>query len=181
MRWHQLLDAERTALAIGEGVRLGDLRDEAGFVAIGRVGGIAAKIAGAELAEQLAAFCERWNITLVTWGGSADIDAIIDGWAARHFNDLKLRESEEIQKDRAYLEQLRDELVAAGLTAEIRLLMGDPASTIVKAVADERADLLAMATHGHRFLEDIVKGSTVDKVRHLVKVPVLLLQQKPTG
>lgn len=111
-------------------------------------------------------------------GGSLVLVHVADGWAARHFDDLKLRESEEIQADRAYLEQLRAELAATGITAEARLLMGDPATAIVKAVADERADLLAMATHGHRFLEDIVKGSTVDKVRHLVKIPVLLLQQK---
>jgi nucleotide-binding universal stress UspA family protein len=111
-------------------------------------------------------------------GGSLVLVHVADGFAARHFNDLKLRESEEIQADRAYLEKVRDELAAAGITAETRLLMGDPASAIVKAVADERADLLAMATHGHRFLEDIVKGSTVDKVRHLVKIPVLLLQQR---
>lgn len=111
-------------------------------------------------------------------GGSLVLVHVADGWAARHFNDLKLRESEEIQADRAYLEQLRDELAAAGIGAETRLLMGDPASAIVKAVTDERADLLAMATHGHRFFNDIVKGSTVDKVRHLVKIPVLLLQQK---
>ena len=65
-------------------------RDLTLTLAIGRVGGIAAKIAGAELAEQLAAFCERWNITLVTWGGSADIDAIIDGWAARQPKALML-------------------------------------------------------------------------------------------
>ena len=40
----------------------------------------------------------------------------------------------------------------------------------------EPADAIAMATHGHRFLEDLVKGTTVDKVRHLVTVPVLLLK-----
>lgn len=111
-------------------------------------------------------------------GGSLILVHVADGWAARHFNDLKLRESEEMQADRAYLEQLRDELATAGIDVDVRLLMGDPASAIVKAVIDERADLLAMATHGHRFLEDLVKGSTVDTVRHRVKVPVLLLQQK---
>lgn len=113
-------------------------------------------------------------------GGSLVLVHVADGWAARHFDDLKLRESEEIHADRAYLEQLRDDLVAAGIPAEARLLKGDPATEIVKAVDTEQVDLLAMATHGHRFLKDIVKGSTVDKVRHLVKVPVLLLQQKPS-
>ncbi len=32
---------------------------------------------------------------------------VADGWAARHFDDLQLRESEEIRADRAYLQELR--------------------------------------------------------------------------
>jgi len=101
---------------------------------------------------------------------------VADGWAARHFNQLKLRESEEIQDDRAYLEGLRDALRNKGLTVDARLLMGDPSTEIVKAVETEQADLLAMATHGHRFLQDLVKGTTVDRVRHLVTVPVILVR-----
>lgn len=103
---------------------------------------------------------------------------VADGWAARHFDNLKLRESEEIQADRAYLESLQAELTGKGLTVETRLVMGDPATQLAKAVETEGADLLAMATHGHRFLEDLVKGTTVDKVRHLVTVPVVLVRQR---
>ena len=35
---------------------------------------------------------------------------VADGWAARNFDQLKLRESEEMKADRAYLERLRGEL-----------------------------------------------------------------------
>ncbi len=101
---------------------------------------------------------------------------VADGWAARHFNQLKLRESEEIQDDRAYLEMLCEQLRNKGLTADSRLLMGDPSTQLVKAVETEKADALAMATHGHRFLQDLVKGTTVDRVRHLVTVPVVLVR-----
>ncbi len=101
---------------------------------------------------------------------------VADGWAARNFDQLKLRESEEIQDDRAYLESLRDQLRHKGLTVDLRLVMGDPSTELAKAVETEKADLLAMATHGHRFLEDLVKGTTVDRVRHLVTVPVLLVR-----
>ena len=38
---------------------------------------------------------------------------VADGWAARNFDQLKLRESEEMQSDRAYLDQLRDDLEGA--------------------------------------------------------------------
>jgi nucleotide-binding universal stress UspA family protein len=101
---------------------------------------------------------------------------VADGFAARHFNDLQLRESEEIRDDRAYLERRTDELRRAGLTANNRLAMGDPATEIIKIAAEEQVDLIAMSTHGHRFLADLIHGTTVDKVRHTVRVPVLLLR-----
>lgn len=110
-------------------------------------------------------------------GASLVLVHVADGFAARHFDDLKLRESEEIHDDRAYLEALGRDLTAKGFTVETRLLMGTPSTELAKAVDTEKVDLLAMATHGHRFLEDIVKGSTVDRVRHLVKVPVILVRQ----
>jgi nucleotide-binding universal stress UspA family protein len=101
---------------------------------------------------------------------------VADGFAARHFEDLKLRESEEIRKDRAYLTECCDRLRAAGLTCETKLAMGDPATELMRIAEDERVDLIAMSTHGHRFLSDVIHGTTVDRVRHTVKVPVLLLR-----
>lgn len=101
---------------------------------------------------------------------------VADGFAARHFKDLELRESDEIRDDRAYLAARSDQLRAKGLDVEARLAMGDPATEIIRIAAQEQVDLIAMSTHGHRFLSDIVHGTTVDKVRHTVRVPVLLLR-----
>jgi nucleotide-binding universal stress UspA family protein len=103
---------------------------------------------------------------------------VADGWAARNFKQLKLRESEEMATDRAYLDGLAVELGAKGLTVETRLATGDPAQELVKAARDEHVDLIAMATHGHRFLADVIHGTTVGRVRHEVSVPVLLLKTK---
>jgi manganese transport protein len=101
---------------------------------------------------------------------------VADGFAARHFGDLQLRESDEIREDRAYLERRTGELRAAGLEASHRLAMGDPATELIKIAEEEHVDLIAMSTHGHRFLSDVIHGTTVDKVRHTVRVPVLLLR-----
>jgi universal stress protein A len=101
---------------------------------------------------------------------------VADGWAARNFDRLKLRESEEMRGDREYLERLAKQLTDAGLHASTRLAMGDPASELVKLANAGDIDLIAMATHGHRYLADLVHGTTVDRVRHLVTVPVLLLK-----
>jgi nucleotide-binding universal stress UspA family protein len=99
---------------------------------------------------------------------------VADGWAARYFDDLKLRESEEIKADRAYLEKLAASL--PGLRVSTELAMGDPANELIRLVEERKADLLAMSTHGHRFLNDLIRGTTVSKVRHMVKVRVLLLR-----
>jgi nucleotide-binding universal stress UspA family protein len=101
---------------------------------------------------------------------------VADGFAARHFDDLNLRESEEMKTDRAYLEGLQRDLSTRGLNVEIELAKGDPATELVRMVDAHGADMIAMSTHGHRFIGDVLLGATADKVRHLVKVPVLLLR-----
>jgi len=101
---------------------------------------------------------------------------VADGWAARNFDQLKLRESEEMKSDRAYLDRLRDDLAGRGFVVETKLAMGDPATELIKAADEQQVDLIAMSTHGHRFLADLLHGTTADRVRHLVKVPVLLLR-----
>jgi nucleotide-binding universal stress UspA family protein len=101
---------------------------------------------------------------------------VADGWAARHFDELKLRESEEMKTDRAYLDRLAAELSAASLKVTTELAMGDPATELIRLCGERKVDLIAMSTHGHRFLQDLLRGTTVDKVRHLVRIPVLLLR-----
>ena len=101
---------------------------------------------------------------------------VADGFAARHFNDLQLRESDEIRDDRAYLERLALELSAQDLRVSTELAMGDPATELIRLATTRRADLIAMSTHGHRGLNDLLRGTTVNRVRHEVKIPVLLLR-----
>lgn len=101
---------------------------------------------------------------------------VADGWAARHFDELKLRESEEMRADREYLAGIEQTLQGEGFTVRTLLAKGDPATELIRVSQAEQSDLIAMATHGHRFLADMVKGTTVDRVRHLVKIPVLLLR-----
>ncbi len=101
---------------------------------------------------------------------------VADGWAARAYNELKLRESEEIRDDREYLAHLCDQMVQHGFQTRARLAMGDPATELVKVAAEEGVDLIAMSTHGHRFLNDLLHGSTADRVRHNVEIPVLMVR-----
>jgi nucleotide-binding universal stress UspA family protein len=101
---------------------------------------------------------------------------VADGWVARNFDRLNLRESDEMKSDRAYLDRMKSELAAQGLPVHTHLAMGDPSDEIIRVAEEQHADLIAMSTHGHRFLSDLIHGTTADRVRHLVKVPVLLLR-----
>ena len=103
---------------------------------------------------------------------------VADGWAARNYNQLQLRESEEMKADRAYLAELQQELTGKGFSVETRLAAGDPADELIRVAGVEKVDMIAMTTHGHRFLSDVIHGTTADKVRHLVKIPVLLLRAR---
>lgn len=103
---------------------------------------------------------------------------VADGWAARNYEQLKLRESEEMQRDQAYLTSLENELRAEGFEVSSVLAMGEPATEIIKLARTQPVELIAMSTHGHRFISDLLYGSTADKVRHEVDVPVLLLKVK---
>lgn len=101
---------------------------------------------------------------------------VADGWVARNFDQLQLRESEEMRTDREYLERLQRDLTARGLIVQTELGMGDPASELIRTAEARGVDLIAMSTHGHRFIADMLYGATADRVRHLVKIPVLLLK-----
>ncbi len=103
---------------------------------------------------------------------------VADGWAARNYDQLALRESEEMKDDRAYLESMAGGVRSSGLRADCLLAMGDPATEIVRVAEQEQVDLIAMATHGHRFLADVLKGATADRVRHLSHVPVLMVRHE---
>jgi len=112
----------------------------------------------------------------VQMGSELHLVHVADGWAARNFDQLQLRESEEMKDDRDYLAQLAADLTARGLKVSTELAMGDPADELIRLAEERHVDLLAMSTHGHRFLNDLVRGTTVNRVRHLVKVPVLLVR-----
>ena len=109
-------------------------------------------------------------------GASLVLIHVADGWAARNIRHLDLRESEEMREDRAYLDRLAAELAAAGLHAEALLATGEPAKEISAAAEREGCDLIAMATHGHRLIGDVVYGSVAHGVRHRSLVPVLMVR-----
>jgi nucleotide-binding universal stress UspA family protein len=101
---------------------------------------------------------------------------VADGWVARNFEQLTLAESEEMKTDRAYLESVTRQLREQGLSVSAHLAMGDPPREILKTAEKQRCDLIAMTSHGHRLLGDLIYGSTIHEVRHSTSIPVLLVR-----
>ena len=114
-------------------------------------------------------------------GSSVLLIHVADGWAARNISQLKLRESEEMKKDREYIERVSSELEEAGIDADALLASGDPAREISAAAVREGCDLIAMATHGHKFIGDMIHGSVSHTVRHASTIPILLVRGNSRG
>jgi universal stress protein A len=109
-------------------------------------------------------------------GATVILIHVADGWAARNIKQLDLRESEEMREDRDYLEKVAAGFVSNGVRAEALLATGDPATEVTAAAEREKCDLIAMATHGHKLIGDVIHGSVANAVRHKSMVPVLLVR-----
>lgn len=101
------------------------------------------------------------------------------GWKAHWQRDLNLTDSDEMQEDRAYLHKVENELRQEGFLVESRHSTGNPANAILRTAREENCDLIAMTTHGHRWLSDLLYGTTISKVRHETEVPVFLVKGRP--
>ena len=101
---------------------------------------------------------------------------VADGWAARTYGPDAV--SREITEDTAYLHRVQSEFQLEGIPADAELAYGDPAEQIVNWIENKGCDLVAMSTHGHRFLADLFLGATASRVQHRISVPVLLLRAK---
>jgi nucleotide-binding universal stress UspA family protein len=101
---------------------------------------------------------------------------VADGFVARNQEQLNLEDSQEISADREYLASRQTELSREGFTVRTLLALGDPATQLVNAAKQEGCDLIAMATHGHKGIEDLVLGSVATAVRHKTEIPVLMVK-----
>ena len=101
---------------------------------------------------------------------------VADGWVARNFEKLKLAESDEMKADKEYLERTAARLRAEGLSVSAHLALGDPPREILRTAEVGHCDLIAMTSHGHRLLGDLIFGSTIHEVRHRTAIPVLLVR-----
>lgn len=101
---------------------------------------------------------------------------VADGFVARNFDQLKLVESDEMKADRAYLDSVAVRLKGLGIAVATELALGNPPNEIVKTAKAAQCDLIAMTSHGHRLVGDLLHGSTIDRVRHNTSIPILVVR-----
>jgi manganese transport protein len=82
----------------------------------------------------------------------------------------------ETQHDQEVLNHYKSHIEEQGYKTEARLGFGNPLKIIPKNVNDFKADILVMGAHGHKGIKDMVLGTTVDKVRHRVNIPVFIVK-----
>lgn len=81
----------------------------------------------------------------------------------------------ETQQDKNRLQFYVNEISNQGFEAHGILGFHERAKEIVRIVTEEKADLLIVGAHGHTGIKDLIYGSTVDAVRHDLKIPVLVV------
>lgn len=87
-----------------------------------------------------------------------------------------LSSTAEIAEGQDYLANLVGSLRDKGVDVEVLVRHGkSPAREIATAVRDVKPDLVIMASHGHRGIKDLIFGTTINALRHRVKVPLLIV------
>ncbi|MBC7383213.1 MAG: Nramp family divalent metal transporter [Bacteroidia bacterium] len=99
---------------------------------------------------------------------------IVESAAARQ-HGAEVMDIETLQ-DIKFIQSYVADLNAAGFAAHYLLGYGNRAESIAKIIMENNAELLVMGAHGHAGIKDIVFGSTVDAVRHLVKIPIMVVR-----
>lgn len=83
----------------------------------------------------------------------------------------------ETSSDRKYLEQYKEALEEKGYQVAIQLDFGIPKKNIAKMINEGDFDILVLGAHGHNWFKDLLFGTTVDAVRHNIRIPLLIIQQ----
>ncbi len=85
----------------------------------------------------------------------------------------------ESNRDRDRLEAYADSLRASGFSVSTFFGQGKPVRELTRLIREFEADLVVLGAHGHRFLLDLLFGSTADKLRHQIKASVLVVGRMP--
>ena len=78
--------------------------------------------------------------------------------------------------DEQLLLQYKEMLIKKGFSVDTQLGFGKPDKVIPSIINKGEFDILVMGTHGHEGFRDLIFGTTVNKVRHNIKIPLFIVQ-----
>jgi manganese transport protein len=74
------------------------------------------------------------------------------------------------------LEEYKVILLEKGFKVAIQLGFGKPNKVIPEIINEGSFDVLVMGTHGHTGFKDLLFGTTVDKLRHKISIPLFIVK-----
>jgi manganese transport protein len=95
--------------------------------------------------------------------------------AGAHYNGGDVMDHE-TQSDVDNLDQYVIDLKKLGYKVDAQIGFGTAATAIADIVKKEKIDFIVMGSHGHKAIKDLIFGTTVNKVRHKVNIPVLVVK-----
>ncbi len=98
---------------------------------------------------------------------------VVESVSAKYLG--KSSDDEETRKDADQLEYYANQLREKGYTVNFTLGYKNRVEEIVRLVKSCNVNLLVMGAHKHSGLKDYVFGETIESVRHLVDIPVLII------
>ncbi|RPI60378.1 MAG: universal stress protein, partial [Planctomycetaceae bacterium] len=104
------------------------------------------------------------------------VEGVGGQWYGRQTGDEESREDEKYLENLA--EQLRRDLADDGVSVRASLGFGAMPSALIKLARREEIDLMIVGGHGHRAVADIIRGETIDHVRHALKIPVMAIRNE---
>jgi manganese transport protein len=98
-----------------------------------------------------------------------------EGVTSQMFGSLS--STAEITEGQDYLAHIVASLRSQNVEVDVVVRHGNnPAKEIAAGIREVQPDLVIMASHGHRGLKDLIFGTTINSVRHRVKVPLLIVR-----
>ena len=98
---------------------------------------------------------------------------VVESAVARYYGKNTM--DYETNLDSVSLAKYQAKLKELGYHAEVKIGFGKAANEIAKIISTTDIDLLVMGVHGHKAFKDLIFGTTLDSVRHKIKIPLLVV------
>jgi len=99
---------------------------------------------------------------------------VVETAAARYYGQKAM--DYETKSDTDNLQKYCDNLENLGYHAIPLIGFGDAAKAIATFSNEKDLQMLVMGAHGHKGIDDLIFGTTVESVRHRIKIPVLIVR-----